>query len=173
MIKTIAILGATEKYASALAEGLASDCNRLLLFSDQQTELLVLRDNILQKNPSQSIEITDCASDASWQADTVVLAVCSDLQRLISGSIVDFVTQKTIIAFVSSKDDVNNLSTSNILQQLMPHTHVVSVYLTEDQEHGKLFYASAIDELALEEAQNLLISAGFKSELSIKSNTIN
>ncbi|WP_291402572.1 hypothetical protein [Daejeonella sp.] len=173
MIKTIAILGATEKYASALAEGLASDCNRLLLFSDQQAELLALRENILQKNPNVSIEITDCASEASWQADIVVLAVCIDLQRLMSGSIADFVTQKTLLAFVSSKDDVSNLFTSNVLQQLLPHTHVVPVYLTEDQRHGKLFYASAINEAALEEAESLLISAGFFPELLNKSNSIN
>lgn len=166
MIKTIAILGATEKYASALAEGLASDCNRLLLLSDQHAELLALRENILQKNPSVSIEITDCASDASWQADIIVLALCSDLQRLMSGSIVGFVTQKTLIAFVESQEDFLNKAKSNALQELLPHTHVVSVFLTEGPEQVKLFYSSGINEDALEEAKSLLISAGFNTELS-------
>lgn len=166
MIKTIAIIGATEKNASALAEGLATNCNRLLLLADQKNELSALRDHILMKNPSADIEISECSTDASWQADIIVLAVCSDLQRLISGNISGVVTQKTLIAFVESQEDVLNKAKSNALQELLPHTHVVSVFLTEDQDQEKLFYASALNEDALEEAKSLLISAGFNTELS-------
>lgn len=161
MIRTIAIIGATEKDASALAEGLATSCNRLILLADHKNELLTLRDQILLNNPSADIEINDCTTDASWQADIIVLAVCSDLQKLISDNIAGFVTQKTLIAFVDSLDDVLNKSQSNALKELFPHTHVVSVYLTETQEQGKLFYASGLNEHALEEAQSLLISAGY------------
>ena len=166
MIKSIAIFGATDKYASVLAERLVADCNRLILLADQEKELLALRDKILLDNPYASIETTDCASDASWQADIIVLAVCNDLQRLISGSIIDFVTQKTLIAFVESQEDVLNKAKSNALQELLPHTHVVSVFLTEGPEQVKLFYSSGINEDALEEAKSLLISAGFNTELS-------
>lgn len=166
MIKTIAIIGATEKNASALAEGLATNCNRLLLLGDQKNELLALREQILIKKPIADIEITDCTTDASWQADIIVLAICSDLQRLVSSNIAGFVTQKTLIAFVESQEDVLHESKSNALQELLPHTHVVSVFLKEDQGHGILFYASGLNEEALEEANTLLISAGFIPELS-------
>jgi hypothetical protein len=174
MIRSIAIFGATEKYASALAENLAADCsNQILLLSDQKPALLELRDRILKANPLADVEITDCTSEASWQADIIILAVCSDLQKLISGSIIGFVTQKTLIAFVDSKYNACTNAKSNALQELLPHTHVVSVYLTEDQAYGKTFYAFGLDETALAETSSLLISAGFHSEKSIKSNTLN
>lgn len=173
MIKSIAIFGATDKYASAIAESLAMDSNnQIVLLSDQKNQLLELRNRILANNPTADIELSDCASEASWQADIIILAVCSDLQRLITGSIIGFVTQKTLIAFVDSREDVLNCAISNALQELLPHTHVVSVYLAENQENGKTFYASGLDDYALEETSSLLNSVGFNSELPNKSNTL-
>jgi hypothetical protein len=173
MITSIAIFGATEKYAPVIAESLAADCfNQILLLSDQKKELLALHDRILKNNLSANLEIIDCASEASWQADIIILAVCSDIQKLISERIVGFVTRKILIAFVDSEDDLVNLSKSNVLQDLLPHTHVISVYLTEDQEFGKSFYLSGLDVDALEETSSLLIAAGFNSKTYNTSNTL-
>jgi len=75
MIKSIAIFGATDKYASALAESVVLNNTRLLLFSDENQEISDLRDQILFKMPSADIELFDCSKEASWQADTIILAL--------------------------------------------------------------------------------------------------
>lgn len=167
MIKSIAIFGATDKHASAIAESLAMDATfQLILVADQQNELIALKDKILSINPLADIELTNCASDASWQADIIILALCSDLQKLISGTIGGFVTQKTLLAFVNSENDVFDLSTANALQELLPNTHIVSIYFEDNPLMEKSFYASGFNQAALEEAIDLLASAGYNQAKS-------
>jgi len=161
MIKSIAIFGATEKYASVLAESLASSNYRLLLLSEEMQTLSDLRDQILIKTPSADIELLDCSTEASWQADSVILALSYELQELIAAGIEDFVTQKTVIAYVDSVQEALNLIPSKGLQYLLPNAHVISLYITNDQEQNKVFYAGGLDEEALNETMTFLMLAGF------------
>lgn len=167
MIKSVAIFGAKNQHASAIAEVLALDASfQIILVANNQKELIGLRDKIVTINPSVDIELSDCASDASWRADIIILALCSDLQKLISGSIEGFVTQKTIIVFVKSEKDVFDSSRVNELQILLPNTHIVSVYFEDNLASEKTYYASGSNSEALEEAIDLLQSAGFNQAKS-------
>ncbi|SDM65345.1 Predicted dinucleotide-binding enzyme [Daejeonella rubra] len=161
MIKSIAIFGATEKHASVLAESLASNNYRLLLLSEVKQALTDLRDQILIKTPSADIELLDCSTEASWQADSIILALSYELQEMIAAWIGDFVTQKTVIAYVDSAQEALNALPSTGLQNLLPNAHIISLYLTNDQEKQKVFYVGGLDEEALNETMTLLMLSGF------------
>lgn len=102
MIKSIAIFGATGKFASVLAESVVSNDNRLLFFSDENQEISDLKNQIFSKSPSADIELVFCSAEASWQADIIILALSQDQQNMIAAGIQDNVTQKNIIAYVDS-----------------------------------------------------------------------
>jgi hypothetical protein len=166
MIKSIAIFGATDKYASALAESVVSNNNRLLLFSDGNQEISDLRDQILLKIPSADIELLFCSAEASWQADIIILALSHDQQKMIAGGIEDFVTQKTLIAYADSPQEALNEAPSGDLQDLLPNAHVISLHMECDQDQQIIFNSGGTNAEALDEAKSLLILAGFMSGTS-------
>ena len=161
MIKSIAIFGATDKFASVLAESVVSDNNRLLLFSDENQEISDLRNEILLKSPSADIELVFCSAEASWQADMIILALSQDQQKLIAGGIENFVTQKTLIAYVDSAQEALNGTLPGSLQDLLPNAHVISIHMAYDQDQQIIFNAGGSNAEALDEAKSLLILAGF------------
>jgi len=161
MIKSIAIFGATEKHVSELAEIMALNNNRLLLFSDGNQDISDLRNHILLNIPSADIELFDCSAEASWQADTIILALTPDKQEMIAAGIEDFVTQKTVIAFVDSVQEASGEIPSKGLQNRLPNAHVIYVHIAYDQDQQKIFYAGGSDDDALNEAIALLTLAGF------------
>jgi predicted dinucleotide-binding enzyme len=164
MIKSIAIFGATDKYASALAESVVSDNIRLLLFSDENQEISDLRNQILSKSPSADIELVFCSAEASWQADIIILALSQDQQKMIAAGIQDFVTQKILIAYVDSAQEALNKTKSGGLKDLLPNAHVISIHMAYDQHQQIIFNAGGSNQEALNEAKSLLILAGFIPE---------
>jgi hypothetical protein len=161
MIKSIAIFGATDKFASVLAESVVSNNNRLLLFSDENQKIADLRNQILLKIPSADIELVFCSAEVSWQADMIIFALSQDQQQMIAGGIEDFVTQKTLIAYVDSDQDAINGTPTGDLQDLLPNAHVISLHMAYDQDQQIIFNADGSNEEALNEAKSLLILAGF------------
>jgi hypothetical protein len=161
MIKSIAIFGATDKFASLLAESVVSNNNRLLLFSDENQEISDLRNQILSKIPSADIELVFCSAEASWQADIIILALSQDQQKIIARGIGDFVTLKTLITYVDSDQQALNGTLSGGLQELLPNAHVISLHIACDQDQQIIFNAGGSDAEALDEAKSLLILAGF------------
>jgi len=161
MIKSIALFGATEKHVSVLAEVMALKNNRLLLFSDGNQDASDLRNQILLNIPSADIELFDCSAEASWQADTIILALNPDKLEKIAAGIQNFVTQKTVITFVDSAQKASGEIRSKGLQNLLPNAHVIYVHIAYDQDQQKIFYAGGSDDEALSEATALLTLAGF------------
>ena len=107
------------------------------------------------------IELFDCSAEASWQADTIILALTPDKQEKIAAGIEDFVTQKTVITFVDSALEASGVIPSKGLQNRLLNAHVVYVHIACDQDQQQIFYAGGSDEEALNEATTLLTLAGF------------
>lgn len=77
--------------------------------------------------PTTEVEIIQCAVDASWEADVVLINVpAADLEEICI-KIKPYVTQKTVIALV--KD-----SKKELIQNWLPDTEIITVSAPEELE---------------------------------------
>lgn len=121
MKKTIAVVGATEKNGKAIAKKLASGCYRLLLVSDEATELEQLGNNITTKQPNSDVETLDCVKEGCWEADIIILAVPPEKMLEVASKIKEVATQKIVIEMWGDE----NKSTE--LKKILPYSKLVSV----------------------------------------------
>ncbi len=121
MKKTIAVVGATEKNGKAIAKKLALGPYRLLLVSDEATELEQLGNNITAKHPKSDVETLDCIKDGCWEADVIFLAVLPEKMFQVAATIKEVATQKIVVAMWG---DENN---STELKKILPYSKLVSV----------------------------------------------
>src|SRR5262245_12564540 len=95
--KTIAIIGASGDMGSAFAKALASSNYRLLLMSRDKNKVQKLSDSIKGKNPLADVEVSECAKDACWEADIVLLTVPYRVEMQVADMIREVSTQKVVI----------------------------------------------------------------------------
>jgi NADPH-dependent F420 reductase len=135
--QTIAIIGATGNMGSALAKTLSKGNNRLLLFANNQEKVKTLVDEIKSSNKHADIEGIECPTNASWEADIIVLAVPYSAEKEIAAKIKEVANQKVVISIANPlNESYNGLVTSpdtsaaEELQQLLPNSRVVKAFNT-------------------------------------------
>ena len=99
--QTIAIIGATGNMGSAIARSIAKGPYRLLLKASKQDELDALVNDIQSKNPSAEVESAICPTEASWEADIIILAVPYEAEKNIAPQIKDVASQKIVISIAN------------------------------------------------------------------------
>src|SRR6476619_3307257 len=95
--QTIAIIGATGNMGSGIAKSLSRSNNRLLLFARQADKVQALVDDIKKSNPSAEAEAIACPTNASWEADIIILAVPYGEEKEIAAKIKEVANQKIVI----------------------------------------------------------------------------
>lgn len=118
---TIAVIGNTNNSGTEFLRHLGEGNYRLLLF-DQEDMCL----EMLCPHSAVEMEVINCATDACWEADIVVLAIATTDKKAIAEKIRRYVTQKTIIHISSNNED------SQELQKLLPDAVVIKVF---DSKH--------------------------------------
>ncbi|MBS1542207.1 MAG: hypothetical protein JST14_01130 [Bacteroidetes bacterium] len=119
---TIAIVGATRPNGLALAHELAGNQCRLVLMSDDQSAL----SNIKGKLAGLAAEILtqDCAKEACWEAEVIILAVNETDALTVARKIKEVATGKTII-YVPDHLQAEGTSLSDKLAGIMPFSRIV------------------------------------------------
>jgi predicted dinucleotide-binding enzyme len=150
MKKTIAIVGATEKNGKEIVMKLAPMPYRLLLISNELTELDRLKNNLSLKHPYAETEALDCIKDGCWEADIIILAVPPEAKQEVAERIKEVATQKIVVNVFNSKD--NSLE----LKKILPYSKLVGVSgnFPELKIHGD-------DKTVNEEIQQIFNLAGF------------
>ncbi len=135
--KTIAILGASGNMGSAIAMALAKGRDRLLLISKEEEKIAVLITSISEQHPAADVEAMGCVMHGSWEADIIILATPYEAQLEIAEKIREVANQKIVIcitnSFTAAKDVLvtkTNTSAAEELQDLLPHTKVVTAFNT-------------------------------------------
>jgi 8-hydroxy-5-deazaflavin:NADPH oxidoreductase len=135
--QTIAIIGATGNMGSALAKTLSKGNSRLLLFANNQEKVKALVDEIKSSNKHADIEGVECPTNASWEADIIVLAVPYAAEKEIATKIKEVANQKVVISIANPlNESYSGLVTSpdtsaaEELQQLLPNSKVVKAFNT-------------------------------------------
>jgi 8-hydroxy-5-deazaflavin:NADPH oxidoreductase len=175
--QTIAIIGATGNMGSAIARSIAKGPYRLLLKGNRQEELDSLVKDIKTKNPNTEVESAVCPTEASWEADIIVLAVPFENEKEIAPVIKEVASQKIVISISNPLNATYNglvtdpgTSAAEELQKLLPHSKVVKAFNTTfaadfttpviNGTQADAFIAGN-DEDALQIVSDLVATAGF------------
>jgi len=132
---TVAILGANSRLGSLIAKGISKKF-RLLLMDEQLQQLTALANEIAVINSTATTEVIQCCKDASWEADIIIVVADIATQAAIAGKIKEVATCKTVINIGTSAN------CSKTLQQLLPHSKVVTILITGDIDEPDLALAS-------------------------------
>lgn len=175
--QTIAIIGATGNMGSAIARSIAKGPYRLLLKASKQDELDALVNDIQSKNPSAEVESAICPTEASWEADIIILAVPYEAEKNIAPQIKDVASQKIVISIANPLNQnydglvtAPGTSAAEELQKLLANSKIVKAFNTT---FASDFSTSVIngtqvdafvagnDEEALQTVSELVATAGF------------
>jgi NADPH-dependent F420 reductase len=135
--QTIAIIGATGNMGSAIARSIAKGPYRLLLKGNKQEDLDILVKDITTKNVNADVESAVCPTEASWEADIIILAVPFGAAKEIAPKIREVANQKIVISIANPLNETYNglvtptdTSAAEELQKLLPHSKVIKAFNT-------------------------------------------
>jgi NADPH-dependent F420 reductase len=175
--QTIAVIGATGNMGSAISKSIAKGPYRLLLKANRQEELDVLLKEIKNSNANAEVEAVVCPTEASWEADIIILAVPFDAEKEIAAKIREVANQKIVISIANPLNVTYNglvtapdTSAAEELQKLLPNSKVIKAFNTTfaadfstpviDGKQADAFIAGN-DEDALHTVSEIVATAGF------------
>jgi NADPH-dependent F420 reductase len=175
--QTIAIIGATGNMGSAIARSIAKGPYRLLLKASKQDELDALVNDIQSKNPSAEVESAICPTEASWEADIIILAVPYEAEKNIAPQIKDVASQKIVISIANPLNQnydglvtAPGTSAAEELQKLLANSKIVKAFNTTFASDFSTpvingtqvdAFVAGNDEEALQTVSELVATAGF------------
>lgn len=122
---------------SAISKSLSKGNNRVLLFSNEKEKVESLTKEINNLNTTADVETMECPSDASWEADVIILAVPYQAEREIADEIKEVANQKIVISIANPINETYNglvtspdTSAAEELQKLLPNSKVVKAFNT-------------------------------------------
>lgn len=176
--QTIAIIGATGNMGSAIAKAIAHGPYRLLLKGNERSALDVLVQEIKTRNVSADVEAAVCPTEASWEADMIILAVPFEAEKAIAAQIKEVANQKIVISIANPLNEnydglvtPSHSSAAEELQKMLPGSKVIKAFNTTfaadfstpviDGKQVDAFIAGN-DEEALQTVSEIVATAGFR-----------
>jgi len=134
--QTIAVIGATGNMGSAISKNLSKGNYRLLLCANDKEKLQSLTTEI-SKGATAEIESLDCAVNASWEADIIIVAVHYPAEKEVAEKIKKVANQKIVVSISNPLNETYNglltapdTSAAEELQKLLPNSKVVKAFNT-------------------------------------------
>lgn len=135
--QTIAVIGATGNMGAGIARNLSKGNYRLLLCANNQDKLQALVHDIRRHNAAADIEVVDCTEEASWEADSIIVAVPYAAEKEVADRIRKVANQKIVISISNPLNAAYNglttapdTSAAEELQKLLPNSKVVKAFNT-------------------------------------------
>lgn len=118
---TIAILGANSEIGELIANKIAGNYP-LLLVDQSEEKLYQLKQLVTEHHPKAQIELAVCSKDASWEADTIIIAANEAAEQAsIASKIVEVTTCKTVIQIKKAHLDLATL------HPMLPYSKFIEV----------------------------------------------
>lgn len=134
-LKTIAIIGVGEKKGSAIARTLSRNSYRLLLIADEYENALSLKKELEDAGTSAELVVMECAKEASWEADIIILATRRETEREVAEKIRKVSIGKVVISSsIPGTSEYGELlmapnqSAAEDLQKLLPYSKIVKIF---------------------------------------------
>lgn len=131
------MIGATGNMGSAISKSLSKGNYRLLLVSEDQEKLDLLKKDILLQTPGADIQEIVCSRDAGWEADIVITAVPYEAEKEVAEKIREVVNQKIVISISNPLNATYDglltqpgTSAGEEMQKLLPNSKVVKAFNT-------------------------------------------
>lgn len=175
--QSIAIIGATGNMGSAISKSLAKGNYRLLLFANQKDKVETLFDDIISGNPSADVEAVECPTNASWEADVIILALPYGAEKEVAAKIKEVANQKIVVSLSNPLNEsfdglvtAPDTSAAEKLQKQLPNSKVVKAFNTTFASDfatpvigGKQVdsFIAGNDEEAVNTVTDLVRTAGF------------
>lgn len=122
---------------SAIAASLAKGNYRLLLKGTRPEELAALVTDISKRYAGADVEAAVCPTDASWEADIIILAVPFAAEKEIAEKIKEVANQKIVVSIANPLNETYtglvttpDTSAAEELQKLLPNSKVVKAFNT-------------------------------------------
>ena len=162
---------------SAISKSIAKGPYRLLLKATKQEWLDELVKEIRAEQPDAEVEAVVCSTEASWEADIIILAVPYAAEKEVVAKIKEVANQKIVISIANPLNETYDglvtapgTSAAEELQKLLPNSKVIKAFNTTfaadfaspviANEQTDAFIAGN-DEDALETVVELVATAGF------------
>jgi 8-hydroxy-5-deazaflavin:NADPH oxidoreductase len=185
--QTIAVIGASGNMGSAISKSLSKGNNRLLLLDNSKERAEAVINEIKSSNASADAEALECPTDASWEADVIILAVPFQAEKGLAEKIKEVANQKIVISIANPLNETYNglvtapdTSAAEELQKLLPNSKIVKAFNTTFAADfatpviaGKQVdaFVAGNDEEAVNTVTELVKTAGFNpivaGELSV------
>jgi hypothetical protein len=159
--RTFAVLGVSEIKSIFLAKQIAKT-NPVLLFDHDAVVLNTVYSQILSEHPNANAEIMICPTNASWEADVIILSNAATTDVNLIEKIRNVATGKIILFLENKKNTNTSGNTDEKLQYLFPFSKVVQSFESADDSNNSLFL-SGNDKEAVKTILTLLTSIGLKS----------
>jgi len=175
--QTIAIIGATGNMGSAIAKSIANGPYRLLLKANNQEKMDALVKDIQSKSPKAEVESVICPTEASWEADIIILAVPYEAEKDIAPQIKNVASQKIVISIANPLNQnydglvtAPGTSAAEELQKLLPNSKIVKAFNTTFAADFSApvingaqvdAFVAGNDEEALQTVSELVATSGF------------
>ncbi|MEZ0483332.1 NADPH-dependent F420 reductase [Fibrella aquatica] len=135
--QTIAVIGATGNMGAGISRSLTKGNNRLLLFANDSEKVQTLANEIKSENQSAEVEPFHCPTNASWEADIIILAVPYSAEAELAKKIEAVANQKIVVSIANPLNETYSglvtapdSSAAEELQKLLPNARVVKAFST-------------------------------------------
>ncbi|SDY01813.1 hypothetical protein [Flavobacterium degerlachei] len=165
-IKTVAVIGASDKRNFTVLREL-SERYQMLLFDKDPVGLSEIYDSLLANNHNVIIEKMACATDASWEADIIILSgYCINDQETIQ-RIKKVATAKIIIIMENDDEFTKSINNKVSFDLVFPHSKIVEIIsLNMDENAEKEFLLEGHDSYALDSVSDIFERMGFNTYVS-------
>ncbi|MFQ3173997.1 MAG: ribosomal protein L18E [Flavobacterium sp.] len=165
-VKTIAVIGAADKRNLTVLKEL-SDRYQMLLFDKNSKALSDICDSLLTNNRNVNIEKMSCATDASWEADIIILSGFCINDAEIVRKVQKVATAKIIIIMENDDEFTKSINSQVNFDLVFPHSKIVEIInLNTDEKADKEFLLEGHDSSALDSVSNIFERMGFNTFVS-------
>jgi len=162
--RTFAVLGVSEIKSIFLAKQIAKT-NPVLLFDHDVVVLNTVYSQILLEYPNANAEMMICPTNASWEADVIILSNPAATDVNLIEKIRNVATGKIVIFLENKKNTINFERTLDKLQYLFPFSKVVQSFESMDEVEDSVLLKGN-DEEALKTILTLFTSIGLKANIT-------
>lgn len=162
--RTFAVLGVSETNSIFLAKQIAKT-NPVLLFDHDAVVLNTVYSQILSEHPNANTEIMICPTNASWEADVIILSNAAATDVNLIEKIRNVATGKIVIFLENKKNTINFKSALDKLQYLFPFSKVIQSFESMDEVEDSVLLKGN-DKEALKTILKLFTSIGLKANIT-------
>lgn len=163
--KTVALLGVSDAKSILIAKKIA-ETNAVLVFDADAMVLTKVYLQLLLENPKANLEMMDCPTNASWEADVIIFSCDAVVNVNLLEKIRNVATGKMILVLGNQNSTITLENFSSDFQYLFPFSKVMQGIESTDENKDTLIIKGN-DIQALTTLATFFTSVGLKTNIQL------